>query len=298
MCKQTIVLIHLFILIRYFAIVVGNKLQLKQALILLGVVWFWGTLIGLLPVLGWNNYSYGGYGSICKMSFEHDKGYILLTAITCFVLPLITMIYCYLRVFFRVRSHRKLMQQWRGNQSSKKNRNMTSETRTAKIVVTVLFVFAGAWAPFVIVHLIELSPNIHMPASVFTLVTLFAAMHSFCNPIIYTSMNRKFRADLIDLIPVLKKFARCCSICCSCCKKTGDEVNEFALEPSRTGFGDVTSQVDTFAGSIVVVQGERTGKVTEKQKAAEVSTSPPIRDSHSDNTSNDTKGFINEAYQI
>lgn len=276
---------------------VGNKLQYKQALVLLGVVWFWGTLIGLLPVLGWNNYSYGGYGSICKMSFEHDKGYILLTAITCFVLPLITMIYCYLRVFFRVRSHRKLMQQWRGNQSSKKNRNMSSEMRTAKIVVTVLFVFAGAWTPFVIVHLVELSPHIHIPASIFTLVTLFAAMHSFCNPIIYTSMNRKFRADLLELIPVLKKLTRCCSVfCCCCCKKTRNEVNEFALEPSRTGFGDVTSQLDPYAGSIVVVQGERTGKETAKED--EVITITNISENHSDNNSKATKAFLNEAYQI
>lgn len=228
------------------------------------------------------------------MSFEHHQGYILLAAITCFGIPLTTMIYCYARVFLRVRSHRQLMQQWQGdNQTSKKNRSMNSEMRTAKIVVTVLFVFAGAWTPFVIVHLIELSPTIHIAASVFTLVTLFAAMHSFCNPIIYTAMNRKFRADLLELCPVLKKLARCCSFCW--CKKTGDEVDEFALEPSRTGFADGTSQIDSHAGSIIVVHGQRSGETSIKENDKKITT---ITDKRSENGSNVLKTYINQAYKI
>ncbi|EDO46038.1 predicted protein, partial [Nematostella vectensis] len=181
---------------RYRAIVSGpgHKLQVRHALPLMTGVWLWGIVVGLLPILGWNEYVFA-YGSICKMSFKKDPGYIMFAAVTCFVIPFIIMFYCYLRVFI------KLMQR-KWNRASAKNReshHMRSETRTAKIVFSVLFVFSVAWTPYVIVHLLQASPEITLPTNVTTFVTLFAAMHSFYNPIIYVTMNRKFRSDLYKL---------------------------------------------------------------------------------------------------
>lgn len=184
------------------------------------------------------------------MSFDHDKGYLVFAAIVCFVLPLFTMIYCYLRVFHKVRSHRKLMLQWRlpNHMHTKENQSMKSETRTAKIVVTVLLVFAGAWTPFVIVHLLHLV--IRLPSSVLSVSTLIAGMHSFCNPIIYTAMNRKFRADLYKLFPFLRRVARCCSICCCCCRRP-NKVDSFVNEASRTGVGGRSPLTDPAAGELM-----------------------------------------------
>ncbi|XP_031567832.1 visual pigment-like receptor peropsin [Actinia tenebrosa] len=237
---------------RYLAIVsrTGRKLQVKQALVLLGVVWFWGVLTGILPVLGWNHYQYGSYGAVCKMSFDHDKGYLLFAAIVCFVVPLIIMVYCYLRVFLKVRSHRKLMQQWRSPNhiNNKENKSIKSETRTAKIVVTVLFVFAGAWTPFVIVHLLQLVIN--LPSSLLSISTLIAGMHSFCNPIIYTAMNRKFRADLFNLLPFLRRVAQCYSLCCCCCRRP-NKVNGFVMEASRSGIDGRSPLTDPVAGELM-----------------------------------------------
>lgn len=236
---------------RYLAIASsrGRKLQVRQALVLLGVVWFWGLLTGILPVLGWNHYQYGSYGAVCKMSFDHDKGYLLFSAIVCFVVPLFIMVYCYLRVYLKVRNHRKLMQQWRSPNhiNSKENQSIKSEMRTAKIVVTVLLVFAGAWTPFVIVHLLQLVIN--LPSSVLATSTLIAGMHSFCNPIIYTAMNRKFRADLFNLLPFLRRVARCGSLCC--CFRKPNKVDGFVMEASRSGIGGRSPLTDPVAGELM-----------------------------------------------
>ena len=214
---------------RYRAIVCapGRKLVAKQAWILLSAVWFWSILIGILPTLGWNEYHHGEFSSLCKISTDKHIGYVMLTAVTCFAIPLATMFFCYLRVFLKVRHHRKQLQMWQNRDT-----NIKSEAKTAKIVFTVLFAFVVMWAPFVIVTIIQASvPTI--PPQVFVFFNLTAGAHSACNPVIYATMNRKFRGDMLQVVPCLAWVAGCC---CSVCRRSA--VNQ--VEPSRaTREGDV-----------------------------------------------------------
>lgn len=136
---------------------------------------------------------------MCKMSFTEDRGYILLVAVTCFLIPLIVMFYCYLRVFLKVRFHKKQVQRW--NSSQETEINFRRETKTARVVFTVLFVFVGCWTPFVTVHILQASLSISLSRAVFHCVTLVAGLHSACNPIIYITMNRTFRNDFLDMCP-------------------------------------------------------------------------------------------------
>lgn len=183
---------------RYRAIVSppGRKLTPKQAWVLLTTVWAWSIIIGVLPVLGWNEYAYTPLtGTMCKISFTEGRGYILLVIFTCFLIPLFVMFYCYLRIFLKVRSHKKqIRQRWSHNTDAL--RNFKRETKTTRVVFTVLFVFIVCWTPFVMVHLLQSFPTINMSHIVFTCVTLVAGLHSICNPIIYTAMNRTFRNEL------------------------------------------------------------------------------------------------------
>lgn len=162
---------------------------------------------------------------MCKMSFTEDRGYILLVAVTCFLIPLFVMFYCYLRVFLKVRFHKKQVQRW--SNSREAERNFQRETKTARVVFTVLFVFVACWTPFVIVHVLQSVPSMSMSSTVFHCVTLIAGMHSACNPIIYTTMNRSFRNELLQIFPC----ARCGLF--MCCGRR-DLVQPFNMETSLT----------------------------------------------------------------
>ena len=182
----------------------------KQAWALLTVVWTWSLIIGVLPVLGWNKYSHTALNTMCKISFSEGRGYILLVIITCFLIPLLIMFYCYLRIFLKVRSHKKQLHRW--NYNSEGQRNFKRETKTAQVVFTVLFVFIVCWSPFVIVHFLQSLPTISMSRTVFHSVTLVAGVHSLCNPIIYTTMNKRFRNDLHHLCPCARfGHVACCA---------------------------------------------------------------------------------------
>ena len=180
----------------------------KQAWALLTAVWSWSIIIGVLPVLGWNQYTHTALNTMCKVSFTEGRGYILLVIVTCFLIPLLVMFYCYLRIFLKVRFHKKQLHRW--NHNSDAQRNFKRETRTAEVVFTVLFVFIVCWSPFVIVHFLQSFPTMSMSRTVFHSVTLIAGLHSTCNPIIYTAMNKRFRNELRHVLPS----ARCRHVTC------------------------------------------------------------------------------------
>lgn len=196
---------------RYRAIVSppGSKITPKQAWVLLAIVWTWSIIIGVLPGLGWNQYAHSSLSTMCKISFSEGRGYILLVIISCFVIPLLTMFYCYLRIFLKVRFHKRQVQRWSDNRQSQKN--FRRETKTAQVVFTVLFVFVVCWTPFVIVHFLQSLPTISISRIVFHSVTLVAGVHSACNPIIYITMNRTFRNELHQVCQcVICGRVKCC----------------------------------------------------------------------------------------
>lgn len=212
----------------------GHKFEAKQAWVLLFAVWFWSILIGILPILGWNEYHHGDFSSLCKISTDKDGAYVMLTVVTCFAIPLVTMFYCYLRVFLKVRHHRKQLQSW---QSREVRTNIKSEAKTAKIVFTVLFAFVIMWAPFVLVTIIQASvPRI--PPQVFIFFNLTAGAHSACNPVIYVTMNRKFRGDMLQVVPCLAWVAGCC---CTACRRSAANRQ---VEPTRADCGGGKSPID------------------------------------------------------
>lgn len=221
------IVVYFFISFRYRAIVSppGHKLNLKQAWILLTLVWTWSIIIGVLPVLGWNEYDHTALNTMCKISFTEGRGYILLVIVTCFMIPLFVMFYCYLRIFLKVRSHKKRMQRW--NHNSDAQRNFRRETKTAQVVFMVLFVFIVCWSPFVLVHFLQSFPAIDISRAVFHSVTLVAGLHSANNPIIYTTMNRTFRNELRQVCP--------CTLCGSVtCFSSGNPVRPINIETTVT----------------------------------------------------------------
>ena len=173
---------------------------MKQAWVLIATVTFWNVLVSFFPVVGWNEYTYDGrVSTVCKMSFTQDQGYLMLIALTLYAIPLTIMLFCYLKVFLKVRNHRKNLDSWQS--STRENKSMKMEARTAKIVFTVLFVFIICWTPFTIVNLAASAPDVHISRGLFSFVGWFAASHSAWNPIIYFVMNKRFRLELYDLVP-------------------------------------------------------------------------------------------------
>lgn len=185
---------------RYLAIVAppARRLRAVHARWLMFGVWTVSVLMSLLPIMFWGEYQLTEKSTACK---SENGGYLFLLAIVCFVIPLVIMVYCYTKVFLKVRRHKKLLRSWKKN-----NRSIKTEFKTTKIVFIVLTTFILAWSPFVIVYVLSTNmKEAHIPPPVFKFCGFLAAAHSMCNPIIYFTMNRSFRRDAIRFAPFLQK---------------------------------------------------------------------------------------------
>lgn len=193
---------------------VGRKrLKFKQAIIMITTLEIWSLLIALLPVIGWSSYSWSLGSSVCKFSFTEETGFVFLLIISNFLVPFITMLFCYIRVFVVLRRHQKQLRQWKDNAMTGNRKdqakNMKREGRATLIVFTVLSVFCLCWVPYVAISFVKLiKPTANVPSGAYLFSGWMTTAHAAANPIIYIILNKKFRAEVARILPC----ARCCLV--------------------------------------------------------------------------------------
>lgn len=164
-------------------------MQCHHAKWLLLAVWIVSFFMAVAPLTFLGEYKHNAKSTNCR---PVGQDYVLLLSVVCFLFPFITMTYCYMRVYFKVRRQRIQLQTWTSNSA-----NMKAELKTAKIVFTVLTVFLICWLPFVTVYILSSSGKAQDVSPVIFLASgCLTAAHSVCNPVIYFTMNTAFRNDL------------------------------------------------------------------------------------------------------
>ena len=188
-----------------------NRLSLKQAFIMIAVIWVWSLAIGMMPIFGWSSYSWAPGSSVCKFSFTEEKGFVVLLILSCFLLPVVTMLFCYINVFVVLRKHHKQLSKWKETPMtvSKKAqaRSMQHEGRATLIVFIILSVFCMCWVPYVIINALKLiNPKAVISSGAYLFASWSTTAHAAANPIVYIIWNKKFRTQVAKILP----FARCC----------------------------------------------------------------------------------------
>ena len=170
----------------------GKRLKLITVQISIFCVWVATISISLFPILFWGEYQYTEKSTLCK---PKDGRFLLFLGIVCFIIPLSTMVFCYVNVFLKVHQHKKMIVQSQTDCGFKK------EFKTTKIVFTVLTTFIVLWAPYSIIYVLSSNSDEldTIPPGVFKFCGFLTAMHSMCNPIIYFTMTKVFRKTAIKL---------------------------------------------------------------------------------------------------
>ena len=175
------------------------------------VIWIWSLTIGMLPIFGWSSYSWSLGSSVCKFSFTEEKGFVVLLILSCFLVPVITMLFCYISVFVVLRKHHKQLNKWKQTPmtGSKKAqaKSMQREGRATLIVFIILSIFCLCWVPYVVINAVRLvKPNAVISSGAYLFASWSTTAHAAANPIVYIIWNKKFRIQVAKILP----FARCC----------------------------------------------------------------------------------------
>ncbi|CAL8255420.1 unnamed protein product [Lota lota] len=182
---------------RFFVICrpLGNiRLRGKHSMLGLLFVWTFSFICTFPPVLGWNSYTVSKIGTTCEPNWYStnmvDHSYIIIFFITCFILPLGVIIFCYSKLLQKLKkvSHGRLA-------TARK-----PERQVTRMVVVMIVAFMVGWTPYAAFSIVVTAcPTIQLDPRVGAIPAFFSKTAAVYNPVIYVYMNKQFRECLIQL---------------------------------------------------------------------------------------------------
>ncbi|XP_052418637.1 adenosine receptor A1-like [Carassius gibelio] len=173
----------------------------KRAGIAVFMCWTVAFIVGLTPMLGWNNLhnlQHNDNGSIdldlivtCQFENVISMEYMVYFNFFSWVLPpLLFMLIIYSEIFYMI--HKQL--NTKVSCHSEPNKYYDKELKLAKSLALVLFLFAVSWLPLHIMNCITLfCPNCKKPMFLIYIAILLSHGNSAVNPIVYAFRINKFR---------------------------------------------------------------------------------------------------------
>ncbi|XP_046881507.1 adenosine receptor A1-like [Hypomesus transpacificus] len=165
------------------------------------VCWIVAIVVGLIPMLGWNNLQHlHDNGSqitpdllvTCEFEKVISMDYMVYFNFFGWVLPpLVLMLLIYAEIFYMI--HKQLNKKVTASQTDP-SRYYGKELKLAKSLALVLFLFAVSWLPLNILNCITLfCPTYHKPMFLTYIAILLTHGNSAVNPIVYAFRIKKFR---------------------------------------------------------------------------------------------------------
>ncbi|XP_026216225.1 opsin 6, group member a [Anabas testudineus] len=164
------------------------------------LIWISAGFWSGAPLLGWGSYTDRGYGT-CEIDWAKAnyssvyRSYIISILISCFLIPVLVMLFCYVSIINTVKRGNALSAE---GDLTDRQRKLERDVTIVSIVICTAFILA--WSPYAVVSMWS-ACGFHVPnlTSIFT--RLFAKSASFYNPLIYFGLSSKFRKDVAVLLP-------------------------------------------------------------------------------------------------
>ncbi|XP_023654507.1 adenosine receptor A1-like isoform X1 [Paramormyrops kingsleyae] len=168
--------------------------------------WTVAFLVGLTPMLGWNNLQKlqenGSLGSdltvTCQFENVISMQYMVYFNFFGWVLPpLVLMLVIYVEIFYMI--HKQLSKKVTANQNDP-SKYYGKELNLAKSLALVLFLFAISWLPLHILNCLTLfCPSCEKPMFLIYIAILLTHGNSAVNPIVYAFRIKKFRTAFLTI---------------------------------------------------------------------------------------------------
>lgn len=171
----------------------------RSALLLL-VGWVHSIFWAVAPQIGWGEVIYDVKTSTCRPNWG-AKGlakrvYVLGLALFTFAIPVVCMVYCYMRIFFVARYHVKHIKKNSVNTSgSSAHGQRAMETKAMKTLLLVLGAFVASWLPYTVCSVAKMATkgSWELSSSALNAVLTITTLNGCVNPVIYAIRDQRFR---------------------------------------------------------------------------------------------------------
>ncbi|XP_067911549.1 adenosine A2a receptor a [Heterodontus francisci] len=187
--------------LRYNSLVTGQR-----ARGIICICWVLSFMIGLTPMLGWNNSNYNitmkmnktktcSEGMVsCLFEEVVTMDYMVYyNFFACVLIPLLIMFGIYLRIFMAARHQLKQME-FKVIHTEKSRSTLQKEVHAAKSLAIIMGLFTACWLPLHVINCVNLfCENCRPPAWIMYFAIILSHANSVVNPLIYAYRIREFR---------------------------------------------------------------------------------------------------------
>jgi len=193
---------------RYYVIVhplnAAVKTTKQRARVWIGLIWTYGFVFSVVPVLdlGYNRYVPEGYLTSCSFDYltddRREKGFILVFFAAAWCVPFTTISYCYAKILSAVWTTSELASGSRFGQEEEKRK---TEIRLGYVVVGVIMLWFVSWTPYAVVALLGVFDQKQYITPLGSMVpALFCKAASSMDPWIYAITHPRFKVELTKLL--------------------------------------------------------------------------------------------------
>lgn len=204
-----------------------DTLTPKKAKLYISCSWVFALAITFPPVLGWGSYTHIAGQIQCSLRFPDPKrnmadlSYGLFYFSTSFVIPFITMSYCYYSILKTVRRNSTRVQNHppvpggvmatQMHRTGRMNIDYSFKTRafTTILILYLLFIFCRIGHTVTRVHLLFYGYDKSLSFEVDAVVLWITYLNCTIKPIIYYWRISKFREACLDIMPPWCQLPRC-----------------------------------------------------------------------------------------
>ena len=202
----------------------GRIFTSKRKLIILLSSWFYTSITACLPVMGWRNYSTSVANGECQFDFK--IGYALFQLCVNFISPLVFIIILNIwilriarkglpsRLLSRKSSSgtQRILRKSSGTSASYRQKQVgrklskqvsanspEANKKAAKIIATLVGVFACCWLPYIVNVTINISCKGCSPREITSATMILVFLNSAINPILYGIYKPQIRSSLKEV---------------------------------------------------------------------------------------------------
>ncbi|KAM9311047.1 short-wave-sensitive opsin 1 [Gastrophryne carolinensis] len=187
---------------RYFVICkpMGNfTFTSKHALSVVICTWIIGITVSVPPFLGWSRYIPEGLQCSCGPDWYtvgtkyHSEYYTWFIFIFCFVIPLTLICFSYGRLLGALRAVAAQQQESASTQKA--------EREVSRMVIVMIGSFCLCYVPYAALAMYMVTNRDHgLDLRLVTIPAFFSKSACVYNPIIYSFMNKQFRACIMETV--------------------------------------------------------------------------------------------------
>ncbi|XP_046543665.1 neuropeptide FF receptor 2-like [Haliotis rubra] len=180
----------------------SSSFSLRCVLLMMACTWIWAGFSGTITVVGLNSVTYKKGTSQCGPKYPHDEptyAHHAIFLITNFVVPLLILVYCYLKMFKVIRAHTKRLQE---NTTLEQDVILAQQKKVAVTLFIVLACYITCWIPYNIytIYVTSLKDKNNFSIYINPLAYMFGYLNSACNPIIYAFRSPSFREGYKEIL--------------------------------------------------------------------------------------------------